>query len=337
MTMKPAISALLLAASPEDRLFASADPLWRAAKRRFGPVLIAVLLLHATVIATFFLADRPDLKANLRDNEIPVEVVVAPPPPPPPPPPQEKKKEPEQKPTPEKQKYVADEKPAYDAPRTPSKETVKQQSQNDQTRTPNQAKPAPANEMKPVPEQTKPVQSAATESADQTMAPQNLDNKLDAEPLDKAAPITSNRSKQKARQAKSRSALPDDEREAVSRQLASLMQAPDYSVASEAKVSPVGGGTADMRYFTILYGLIMRQMHFPSDPQRHTVATAVVGFWIDESGNIIHQALLRASGYPEVDAAVMSAVRKAAPFPPPPPQERLDQQGLSLTAPVPPN
>ena len=39
----------------------------------------------------------------------------------------------------------------------------------------------------------------------------------------------------------------------------------------------------------------------------------------DENGNLTHQAVYRASGRADLDAAALSAVRKAAPFPPPPP------------------
>jgi len=321
VTIKPSISALLLAASPEDRLFASADPLWRAAKRRFGPLLVAVLLFHATLIAILILGDQPDTDVNLRDTEIPVEVVVEPPPPPPPPP-QEKKAEPQQKPPPEKQKYVREEKPAFDAPRTPNNETLKRQNTANETRAPLQAKPAPANETKPTPDQPKPAQNAAPAPAEQTQAPDKPDNTPDAEPLDKAAPIKAAESKQRMKPAKQRATLPDDQRTAVARQLASLLPSPDYSIAAEAKVAPVTGGTEDMRYLSVLYGLIMRQQRFPSSSHpRHTNAMVVVAFWIDESGALVHQALYRTSGYSELDEEALADVRRAAPFPEPPPGE----------------
>lgn len=317
------MSALFLTASAEDRLFASADPIWRAAKRRFGPLLVAVLLFHATLIAILILADRPDNNVNLRETEIPIELVPAiPPPPPPPPPPQEKKPEPQKKPPPEKQQYVREEKPAFDAPRTPNNETVKRETTDNQTRAPLQAKPTLANETKPTPDQPKPAQNAAPAAAEQTQAPDKPDTTPDAEPLNKAAPVKAAEVKQRMKPAKQRADLPDDERAAVARQLASLMPSPDYSVAAESKMAPVTGGTEDMRYLSVLYGLIMRQQHFPSSPRpRHTGATVTVAFWIDETGALVHQALYRTSGYPELDAEAMADVRRAAPFPEPPPGE----------------
>lgn len=302
--------------SAEDRLFASADPIWRAAKRRFGPLLLGVLLLHTALIAIFILNDEPNRDVNLRDAEIPVEIIVQPPPPPPPP---QKKAVPQPKPQPQKQTYLREEKPAFDAPRTPNNETMKRQSTDNQTHSPIQGKPVAANEAKPTPEQPKPAQNAAPKAADRTVAPDKPDNTPDAEPLDKAAPLKDTQSKQRVQQAKQTAALPDDERAAVARQLASLIPSPDYSIAAESKVAPVTGGTEDMRYLAVLYGMIMRQQHFPSSPHpRHRDAQAVVAFWIDETGALIHEALYRTSGYPELDAEAMADVRRAAPFPEPP-------------------
>ncbi len=317
MSVTPSTSALVLAVSADDRLLASADPIWRAAKRRFGPLLVGVLLLHATLIAIFILSDEPNRDANLRDAEIPVEIIVQPPPPPPPPP--QKKAEPQPKPQPQKQSYLREEKPAFDAPRTPNNETSKRPNTDNQTHSPIAGKPVAANETKPTPDQPKPAQNAAPKAADRTVAPDKPDNTPDAEPLDKAAPLKDTQSKQRVQQAKEKAALPDDERTAVARQLASLTPSPDYAIAAESKVAPVTGGTEDMRYLSVLYGLIMRQQRFPSSPHpRHREAQAVVAFWIDETGALIHEALYRTSGYPELDAEAMADVRRAAPFPQPP-------------------
>ena len=84
-------------------------------------------------------------------------------------------------------------------------------------------------------------------------------------------------------------------------------------------MAPVTGGTEDMRYLSVLYGLIMRQQRFPPSPHpRHTNAVAVIAFWIDDSGALVHEALYRTSGYPELDAEAKADVRRAAPFPEPP-------------------
>jgi TonB family protein len=315
------MSASLLAVDPDDRPLAPADPLRRAEKRRFTQLLVAVFLFHATVLAILILDDQPDTNVNLRDTEIPVEVVVEPPPPPPPPP--EQKKAQQQPKPPEKQKYLHEEKPAFDAPRTANNETLKRLNTDSQTRAPTQANPTPANETKPTPDQSRSAQNAAPAPAEQTQAPEKPEDKPDAEPLDKAAPIKSAEAKQRMLPAKQRAELPDDQRAAMARQLASLMPSPTYSIgAAETKVAPVAGGTEDMRYLSVLYGLIMRQQRFPSSPHpRHTDATVVVAFWVDDSGALVQQALYRTSGYPELDKEALAAVRRAAPFPQPPADE----------------
>lgn len=313
------MSATFFAANPDDRPFAAVDPLWRAAKRRFAPLLVAVLLFHATIIAILILGDQPDADANLRDAEIPVEIIVEPPPPPP----EQKKQETQLKPPPEKQKFQRDEKPAFDAPRAPNDEKTDRENTDNQTRAPVQAKPAPANETKPTPAQPpRPAQNAAPAPAQRTAAPEKADQQPDAEPLDKAAPLKDQEAQQRVKQTKQRATLPDDKRAAVARQLAALSPSPNFSIAAEAKVAPISGGTEKTTYLSILFGLIMRQQHFPSSPHpRHTTATAVVAFWVDDRGALVQQALYRTSGYPELDQEAMAAVRRAAPFPEPPPNQ----------------
>lgn len=310
-----------LAADPEDRLFSRVDPVWRAAKRRFGPILVACLLFHLTLLAFLILDDQSNKSATVQQTEIPVEVVVEPPPPPPPPPPPEPKKQEQPKP-PEKPKFEAIEKPAFDAPRAPNQEKIHRENTDNKTMSPVQGKPAAANETKPTPDQPKPAQNAAPEPADHTSAPETPKDQADAEPLDKAAPLKEKKAQQKMRQAKQRATLPDDQRAAVARELASLEPSPNFAVASESKVAPVTGGTEDMRYLAVLYGLIMRQQRFPSTPHpRHTTAMVVVAFWVDPSGALTQTALYHTSGYPELDAEAVAAVRRAAPFPEPPPNE----------------
>lgn len=311
------MAALLLAVDPRDRLFASADPMWRAAKRRLGPLLVAVLLFHAALIAILVLMDQPGAN-NLRATEIPVEIIVQPPPPPQPP--AQKPKQP--KPSPMKQRYVIEDKPALDAPRTPNEEKIKRENNDKLTRAPVQSKPVPADQPKPTPDLPKPAQNAASQTAQQTTSPQQPQDEADAEPLDKAAQTHDKKSQQQTRKTKHVAMLPDDQREAVARELASLTPSPNFSIASESKLSPVGGGTADMRYMTVLYGLIVKQEKRQPTPRSvsslHNEVRVIVGFWIDDSGALIQQALERTSGYPDIDAVAMSAVRRAAPFPTPP-------------------
>lgn len=305
--------------SPEDRLFDFADPFWRAARRRFPHLLIAVLLLHLTVLALLILIDEPDKEAAPAEKEIPVQVIVQPPPPPPPPAPKPEQKKPEPKPKqpPPKPQYQKEEKPAFDAPRAANQEKIKREALDDRTRSPLQAPPTPANDTKPTPNAPKPAQDAAPEAADQTTSPQEQKDDKDAEALNKAAPIKDKKAAMRMRKTKHRAALPDDERGAVARELASLEPSPNFTFAAKTEVSPVSGGTEDMRYLSVLFGLIMRQRHFPTRVL-HEDVQVVVGFWVDDNGALVQTEIYRTSGYPEFDREAVAAVRRAAPFPQPP-------------------
>jgi protein TonB len=53
--------------------------------------------------------------------------------------------------------------------------------------------------------------------------------------------------------------------------------------------------------------------------ESHQQMEGIVAFYVDENGNLTHQAIYRASGRADLDAAALNAVRRATPFPPPPP------------------
>jgi TonB family protein len=313
------VSQQTLVVRPEDRLFALADPVWRAARRRFAPLLIACLLLHLTVLVLLFLIDQPDKDVAAPEKEIPVQIIVQPPPPPPPPPPkpEQKKPEPKQKQPQPKPHYLREEQPAFDAPRAANQEKIKREALDDKTRAPVQAPPAPANETKPTPNVPKPAQNAAPPPEHQTSSPQEQKDEKDAEALAKAAPVKDKKTAQRMRETKRRATLPDNEQGAVARELASLEPSPNFTFAAKTEVSPVSGGTEDMRYLSVLYGLIMRQRHFPTRVL-HEDVQVVVAFWVDDTGALVQTALYRTSGYPEFDHEAVAAVRRAAPFPQPP-------------------
>jgi periplasmic protein TonB len=66
-------------------------------------------------------------------------------------------------------------------------------------------------------------------------------------------------------------------------------------------------------------GLISRQLKLPPESRAsHLALVGRIGLFVDELGNLTHQALYRASGDPSLDAAWLAAVRRAAPFPAPP-------------------
>ncbi len=319
MTDVPSISQETLSVTAEDRLFDLAGPSWRAALRRFAPLLVACLLLHLAVLAFLILVDRPDKETAPAEKEIPVEIIVQPPPPPPPPPPPEQKKPQPPKP-PKPQQYEKEEKPAFDAPRVANQELIKRQALDDLTRAPLVAKPAPANDTKPTPPAPKPAQTAAPAPADQTTAPEEPKDDKNAEALNKVAPIKARKSALRMRETKHRAAMPDDERGAVARELASLMPSPTYTFAAKTEVSPVSGGTEDMRYLSVLWGMIMPKRHMPARIL-HIDAEVKIGFFVDDSGALESVEIYRTSGYPDYDEEAKDAIRRAAPFPPPPADE----------------
>jgi len=309
---------------PEDRVVAPVDPARRAARQRFMSVLAAAIAFHALLLIILFLRDRADPNADVGQEEIPVELVTEVPPPPPPPPPQEKKEEkkPEKVEKPqEKPKIEFSEKPAYDAPRKANQEPEKRLTTDQVTQGPTQAQPVTGSEAKP--EKPAPAQAAAPEPAEKTVSREAPDDKPDAEPLDKAAPEKAPAPQEKVKPTKERAKVPNDQKSAVAKQLAALTPAPNFAFSSAAKVTPVDGGTEDMRYLTVIWGMILRQKHDPPGIRaRHLGGVAVVGFFLDDTGHLVHEALYRTSGYPDIDAEAVAAVRRAAPFPPPPPGTR---------------
>jgi TonB family protein len=308
-------------AEPEDRVFTPVDPARRAARRNFAALLIAAFAFHAILLILLFFRDRAEPSLPVLQEEIPIEVVTEPPPPPPPPPPEEKKPEKVEKPEPEKPKIDYSEQPAQEAPRTANQETEKRLTTDKATSGPTQAKPVTGSEATPEP--PAPARTAAPEPAEKTTSRETPEDKPDAEPLDKAAAEKAEVTQQKIKPTKERSKIPNDQKAAVARQLAALAPSPSYSFATASKVTPVDGGTEDMRYLTVVWGMILRQKHDPSSLRaKHIHGLVVVGFFLDETGRMVHEALYRTSGYPDIDAEAMAAVQRASPFPPPPPGTR---------------
>lgn len=284
-------------------------------RRQFVLIIAICVLLHAVLITALFLADWSGPLPQPQE-ETAVDVIVvppppqeqpAPPPPPPPPPPEKKEEKPKPKPP-------VDLRPAYEIPRTETNKTEENESQDKETQGPQAAKdaePPPAPTATP---QEKPP--AAEEPASQQKPP---DERPDLEALDKAERPTEAPPKPKAAPPTPKAAPADAQRSAMARQFAALKPAPNFSVGAAAKPSPVGGGTGKATYTAILLGLITQKMHAPHDEaMRSTQAAAVIAFWLDDRGDLTHQVLVRTSGFPAFDAAAVQAVRRAAPFPPPP-------------------
>ena len=63
---------------------------------------------------------------------------------------------------------------------------------------------------------------------------------------------------------------------------------PDYKFAHAATESPIIGGNAETRYFTIVYGMIRAHLHEPRNANPATHGGAIV-FALDESGNLLER------------------------------------------------
>ncbi len=322
-TTEQRTSGAALAAAAIERLF---EPRRRgyALRPRFLAFLAICLLLHLAFFGFLLWRDRLDaLNAPPIVEEIPIEVIAEPPPPkeeplPDAPKPPEEPKQEQQKqkppPPPPPQQY---EKPAFDAPQAESKTKSETDSEKlkEQLKTPRNAPPtekvAPKDEK---PQGLKDAKDDEGKAEKPDEAAKEVEEKPDAEIVERADPKDKPTEKPDA---KDKGPAKKGEGNTVADQVAALAPLPDYELAAPPKPSPVGGGHAKTTYLTILYGLIMPHMQIP--PQvRGAQAKGVISFYIDEMGNLVHQAVYRSSGAPSLDAAAIAAVRRAAPFPPPP-------------------
>ncbi|MGA2637588.1 TonB family protein [Methylocella sp.] len=321
MTHDFLIAEMTLKAETDDHLIAPTETAPESPRRRFILILAACLIAHAILVA-FLIYENRHAENLAQTEEIPVELVQQipqaevqpPPPPPPPPPPKEKQPQP-------KQKMVEDEKPAFDAPREANKETIEREAPEQTTQAQRQAAPTEQSAKTPAPPKPPEATANAEVQAPQEDAPvKPADENPNAEALDKAEPAPEKKPTEKKAPVVSKEPTTKAKKTTVADQLASLAPTPDYHLGSAARPSPVGGGTAKTTYLSILFGLIMRQFHFPPGLQEsHQQMEGIIAFYVDENGNLTHQAVYRASGRADLDAAALSAVRKAAPFPPPPP------------------
>lgn len=290
-------------------------------RRRFAAFLALAFLLHAALLALLLFWSRQEDAAPTVAAEIPVEIVTELPPEPkvePTPPPLPPKREP-----PKPKVTQEDMKPAFDAPRDANKEIVEREAPDKETKAQrvapqtNQTAEKPAQQKAAV-EEKAPDPSAR--HAPEKVVEDKADDKPDAEALAKAE--TKEPAKSKDRQAKRdpvKTPASEGKRGSIADQLAALSPSPNYALGSRAKPAPVAGGTENTTYLSILYGLIMRQWRDPPGSSiRSLAAEGIVVFYVDETGNLTHQALYRASGRPELDSAAAMAVRRAAPFPAPP-------------------
>jgi protein TonB len=293
----------------------------RVAKWRFWLVLAICLVLHVVIVVFLLLRGMNDIEPQ-QSEEVPVELVTEvpqPPSPPPAPPPEPEQKKPE--PKQEQPEYEHILKPAFDAPRAPNKETVEREAPHRETQAPEQqSQPVlePPAERAAQPDTPKIADVPAPERQEQMSQTPPDDDKPDAEALARAE-LQEKQDKQKANAdaAKTKKPLPVDQKAAMAKQLAALAPLPDFTLGAKSKPAIVSGGTENTTYLSVLYGLIMKKMT-NLNAMRSSPGTSVIFFALDDTGHILHIAVEKASGFPDIDQQTLDAVRRAAPFPPPP-------------------
>jgi colicin import membrane protein len=86
---------------------------------------------------------------------------------------------------------------------------------------------------------------------------------------------------------------------------------------------PVDRGDEPMRYDVAVLGQLERVKQFPERAAlRRARGTAVVGFALDATGRVLVASILRSSGDRDLDLESLAVIRRAAPFPAPPPGAR---------------
>lgn len=278
-----------LAAPPDERLFEAPKPSKLAAKTRYALIFLICFLFHVIPISVvMYMQGSGDLAPG--EQEIPVEMIEEPPPKEPEPPPAKSGQKPPQ--------ASLDEKIATDAPRPDNDEKPLKDAHDEVSHAPKPAqgdaaaKPADASAPKPADHQADATPPEAPDSPQaDTVAPK---------PTEQAAP------------------QPAPQQQAAQDPLAAFSAMPDYSFAPASKNAPVTGGKSGSGYLSILYGMVFSHIHLPANGENGRRQGGEISFVIDFSGRLIRVRVVKSSGSPELDGAVVAAIRAAAPYPPSP-------------------
>ena len=300
------IWAASLRAGVEERFFAPLKHNAFARRTWFLVTLAVILAVHAGVLAYLFYRDSAAPEQIAAREETLVEVIVEPPKPPP---------EAPKPPQPKQEAKQEIEKPASSAPRAPNEEKVETQETQKDTHAPK----APTPPRDGTPEKSE-AASPSTEPAPPEKTEAEAEKKdlleKDAEPLENAVPEPPKRPK--SLMAKAKPPTKVKAKASALDQLAGDSSLPDYRFARPTKKSPVYGGSEDSRYLAIVYGMIMSKRR-PVVSVADASGSVTITFGVDDRGNFTGANYVRSSGFPEIDNEAMAAIRRASPFPPPPP------------------
>ena len=302
----------LVRADPVERFFAPQALSHVAERTRLALFFAVFLACHIALLAlvlVYGFEDPPPAEQEIAVELVPPPEQQKPTPPPQQPPPSEQQPQKEaQKPPPE-----IDMTPAEDAPRAENKETVDRKAPDRETASQRVDTPAEQGTKGDSPD--KPADARSTPAPAQgPVATRSAIERPDAETTDYAEPkpdATAERSASPERKPQAGADLPT-----IAQMMARLQPVPDYKISGAAPPLPVSGGTAKPNYLSMLHGLIMRRMREPSSLPSGAQGSIVI--YIDTSGHILHAGVLQPSGSVGFDNAALSAVKDAAPFPPPP-------------------
>ena len=263
----------------------------------FLVTLVAIVAVYAAVLITLLYREEAE-PLSPPQEETAVDVVVEPPP------------------APQKQAEAATperEKPASSAPREANDEKVETDQNQKDTHAPKA--PAPPEDARPEAAEQAAPSAAPAEPAkpDDAAAKPDVSDK-DAEALDSAVPLPPKRPdlpkpKAPAKVRVAKTAL---------QRLTGSSELQDFSFARPTKKSPIAGGTEDSRYLSIVFGMIMANRRSFSSPAV-VDGNVTVAFNVDDGGDLTGIGIVHTSGYPQIDAEALATIRRAAPFPPPPP------------------
>lgn len=142
--------------------------------------------------------------------------------------------------------------------------------------------------------------------------PENLEVRREEEPEEKEAP--------------------KPEKKAPPPQVASRVAAPEKAETARAAetVAARGSSVSPARWQSQLMAHLERRKRYPSAARaRREEGTVQVRFSIDARGNVLTASVVRSSGHPALDEAVLDLMRRASPVPAPPPDAPK-----TITAPV---
>lgn len=281
-----------------------------AERRGLALALVAAAVLHLLIplALVIYYALWPPAVAPT-EQEIPVEVVVEPPP---------KQEQQEDKPKPPPQ--PEDERPAYDAPSAPTKEQANRESPDAKTQAP-AAEPHPQQNLG-APQQSETPPAAQEQKAEASSPPELAKPTPNAEEAAAAQSPSDTNATPPVADVEPKPAPPPAPKPPPTAPAGAPPPTdevlPAYKFAHAATESPITGGNADTRYFTIVYGMIRSHFRSPSGSGGPPNRGGAVIFTVDETGNLLQRKLVTSSGSPSLDMAVMAAIAEAAPYPAPP-------------------